>query len=226
MTAGWQRKRDAVALDIASPVAAFSEEQVERLTGLTRRQLRYWAGTGFFTPGFVEDNSRLPNSRFYSFRDVVALRTLYRLRVENRVPLQHLREVAAKLDHLKTELWTSTTLYLLNRRVVLANPETGRPEEAVSGQFVLKISLKDIIRETESSIVDLRRRAPGSIGRLRRRRSIGRNALSVAGTRIAVGSIRRLHEDGYSVDRIIEEYPDLTREDIAAALIHDETKAA
>ncbi|MXY39576.1 MAG: DUF433 domain-containing protein [Rhodospirillaceae bacterium] len=157
---------------------------------------------------------------------MVALRTLERLRVQNNVPLQHLRKVAENLSHLKDELWTATTLYVLNRRVILVNSETGQPEEVVSGQFVLGIPLSDIISETKDNVAALRRRSPESIGKLRRHRSIVRNAWSVSGTRITVGSIRRLHEDGYSVDRIIAEYPDLTREDVEAALNHDEAQAA
>lgn len=216
----------ASTLDISNVVAAFSEEQVERVTGLSKRRLRYWAKTGFFSPSFVEDNPRLPNSRFYSFKDLVALRTLERLRVQNDIPLQHLRKVAENLSHLNDALWTSTTLYVLRRRVIRMNPETGQPEEVVSGQFVLGIPLRDIINETRDSVAELRQRSPDSIGKLRKHRSIVRNAWSVSGTRIAVGSIRRLHEDGYSVDRIIAEYPDLTPEDIDAALNHDEAKAA
>ena len=217
---------NAPALDISNVVAAFSEEQVERVTGLSKRRLRYWAKTGFFSPSFVEDNPRLPNSRFYSFKDMVALRTLERLRVRNDVPLQHLRKVAEKLSHLKDDLWTATTLYVFDRRVILANPETGRPEEVVSDQLLFKFPLRDIIDETRKNILELRRRSPEAIGKLRKHRSIVRNSWSVSGTRIAVGSIRRLHEDGYSADQIIAEYPDLTPEDIDAALNHDEAQAA
>ncbi|MDE0717735.1 MAG: DUF433 domain-containing protein [Rhodospirillaceae bacterium] len=226
MDGGPQKTVGTPTLDISSIVAAFSEEQAARVTGLSKRQLRYWATTDFFKPSFVEDNPRLPNSRFYSFKDMVALRTLERLRVQNNVPLQHLRKVAENLSHLKDELWTATTLYVFNRRVILVNSETGQPEEVVSGQFVLGIPLSDIISETKDNVAALRRRSPESIGKLRRHRSIVRNAWSVSGTRITVGSIRRLHEDGYSVDRIIAEYPDLTREDVEAALNHDEAQAA
>ena len=226
MDGGPRKTVGTPTLDISSVVAAFSEEQAARVTGLSKRQLRHWATTDFFKPSFVEDNPRLPNSRFYSFKDMVALRTLERLRVQNNVPLQHLRKVAENLSHLKDELWTATTLYVFNRRVILVNSETGQPEEVVSGQFVLGIPLSDIISETKDNVAALRRRSPESIGKLRRHRSIVRNAWSVSGTRITVGSIRRLHEDGYSVDRIIAEYPDLTREDVEAALNHDEAQAA
>ncbi|MFZ0636773.1 MAG: hypothetical protein WAM08_14730, partial [Candidatus Acidiferrales bacterium] len=83
-----------------------------RMTGLTIGRLRYWAKTDFFKPSFVEDNPRLPYSKFYSFKDVVALRTLEILRVQNNVPLQQLRIVAERLSHLKDDLWTKTTLFV------------------------------------------------------------------------------------------------------------------
>jgi hypothetical protein len=70
-------------LDISNVVAAFSEEHVERITSLTKGRLRYWAKTGFFKPSYSEDDLRLPFSRFYSFKDIVALRTLEMLRVKN-----------------------------------------------------------------------------------------------------------------------------------------------
>ena len=214
------------ALNISNAIAAFSEEQAEQFTKLSLRRLRYWAKTGFFSPSFVEDNPRLPFSRFYSFKDLVALRTLERLRVQNNVPLQHLRMVAQELSHLKDELWTSTKLYVADRRVIIVNPENGRLQEVVSKQYVLAITLKDVIDEAGHEVEKLRERSPDTIGKIRRHRSIARNAWTIAGTRITVGSIRRLSEDGYSIRQIIDEYPDLTEKDVEAALSHDAPQAA
>src|SRR5277367_4920861 len=98
-----QDQAESPSLDISSAIAAFSEEQVQRMTGLTIGRLRYWAKTEFFKPSFVEDNPRLPYSKFYSFKDIVALRTREMLRVQNNVPLQHLRLVAEKLSYLKSD---------------------------------------------------------------------------------------------------------------------------
>ena len=75
-----KQDRAAPALDIDNVVAAYSEEQIGRMVGLTKSRLRYWARTDFFKPSFVEEDGRLPYSRFYSFKDVVALRTLEMLR--------------------------------------------------------------------------------------------------------------------------------------------------
>ena len=227
MEAGWQTvEKDRANLDISSVIAALSEDQVERITGLTKRQLRYWAKTGFFKPSFVEDNPRLPYSRFYSFKDLVGLRALEMLRVQKSVPLQHLRVVAEKLSHLGDDLWSSTTLFVVDRKVVLVNPETKTSEEVVSGQYLLGIHLGKIIEDTYDDVVALRQRAPESIGQVDRSSGVLRNAWVVAGTRIPVHAIKSFHEHGYSVSEIIGEYPDLTSEDVEAALNHDDSKAA
>ena len=217
---------DRTNLDISNIIAAFSEDQVEVVTGLTKRQLRYWAKTGFFKPSFVEDNPRLPYSRFYSFKDLVGLRTLEVLRVKNAVPLQQLRVVAEKLSHLGDDLWSSTTLFVFDRKVVLENSETGTYEEVASGQYLIKMPLRTIVEDTYNDVTTLQKRAPESIGRVDRSRGILRNAWVVAGTRIPVHAIKSFHEHGYSVSQIIGEYPDLTPEDVNAALNHDEPKAA
>jgi uncharacterized protein (DUF433 family) len=226
MATGKQERKAGPLLDISSIIAAFSEEQVECITRLAKGRLRYWAKTGFFEPSYVEENQRLPYSRFYSFKDIVALRTLEMLRVQNNVTLQHLRKVAEKLSHLRDDLWTKTTLFVLARKVVFVNPETGKSEEALSGQYVLGIPLKKIMDDTSADIIAMSQRPADKIGRVSRDRSVCHNAWVVAGTRIPIGAVRRLYEDGYSIDAIIEEYPDLTPQDIDAALRHKDEEAA
>jgi uncharacterized protein (DUF433 family) len=218
------RKEDAM-LDITNVVAAFSEEQASALTHLSITRLRYWARTEFFAPSYVDANPG-PYGRFYSFKDVVALRTLEMLRVRNGVPLQHLRKVAEKLSHLKDGLWTTTKLRVCNRKVVFDEPETGRPREVVSGQFVEEYKLQEIIRETGSEIERLKERVADDVGQVVTLRGVQRGALIVAGTRVPVASIQRLREDGYSVDQILNEYPRLERKDVEAAIERKLTRAA
>ena len=76
---------------------AFTADQVCRLTGLTDRQLRYRDNSGFFSPAYADEERRRPYSRVYSFKDLVALRTLALLRNTHEVPLQELQEVAERL---------------------------------------------------------------------------------------------------------------------------------
>jgi DNA-binding transcriptional MerR regulator len=214
------------ALDVGNVVAAFSEEQVERLTKLSKGQLRYWDQTGFFSPAYVEQDKRLPFSKFYSFRDVVALRTLSMLRLQNNVPLQHLRKVAEKLAHLEEKLWTGTTMYVLNRKVVFHEPGSGKPREVVSGQYVIGIPLSAIVRDTRRDVAKMRKRGDDQVGSVSQIRSVNHNAWVVAGTRIPTAAIRRMNEDGMSVREIMAEYPDLKRKDVVAALAHEQAKSA
>src|SRR5690349_16486128 len=81
-------------------LAAFSEEQTGKLTGISTAQLRYWDRTGFYKPSYAESNRRIAFSRIYSFKDIVALRVLHVLRNQCKIPLQHLREVTDKLGGL------------------------------------------------------------------------------------------------------------------------------
>ena len=157
---------------------------------------------------------------------MVALRTLELLRVQNSVPLQHLRKVAERLSHLKSDLWTKTTLYVIHREVVFVNPESGRPEGAVSGQYVLGIPLAKVIQDTEQDVVDFTRRREDTLGKITRTPGVAHNRPVISGTRIPVATIVRLREDGFSDDAIIAEYPDLTVADIQAALAYRTPKAA
>ncbi len=212
--------------EIGNVIAAFSEASVERLTGLTSAQLRYWDKTGFFAPADANEDRRTPFSRIYSFKDVVGLRTLALLRRQHNVSLQHLRQVAEKLSHLQDDLWTRTTLFVLNRRVIVHEPGSGRLREAVSGQYVLGIPLKKIIADTKRDTERLLKRPDAKIGKVEQSRRVLRNAPVIAGTRIPTAAIKRYKEAGFSVEQIIAEYPDLTPNDVEAALKYEENLAA
>jgi uncharacterized protein (DUF433 family) len=212
--------------EISNVITAFSEPNVEHLTGLTSAQLRYWDRTGFFAPAYADDDRRTPFSRIYSFKDVVALRTLSLLRRQHNVSLQHLREVAEELSHLADDLWTKTTLYVLNQRVIVHEPGSGRLRDAVSGQYVLGIPLKKIMADTKRDAEKLLRRPDAKIGKIEQSRRVLRNAPVVAGTRIPTAAIKRYKEAGFTVEQIIGEYPDLTPDDIHAALKYEENRAA
>ncbi len=203
-------------------IAAFSEEDVERLTRISVNQLRYWDRTHFFTPGLAADNRRLSHARIYTFRDVVCLKILNTIRNESKVPLQHLRDGREKLLHLGDDMWAKITLYILNRRVVFHNPETDQREDVVSGQGIFQIPRRVVSGDMERAARLLRERDAATIGRITRHRGTASNRPIVAGTRIPVKSIKAFSEAGYSIDQIREQYPILTAEDIRAAIAYGE----
>ncbi|MCP4304258.1 MAG: DUF433 domain-containing protein [bacterium] len=210
---------------MADVITAFSEDQVERLTGLTKAQLRYWNRTGFFAPTHVDEGSRY-FGRIYSFRDVVGLKTLGILRNREKVSLQHLRDVAKTLSHLKDTLWTRTVLYVLAKRVVIHEEGTGRLQDPVTGQYANGLALRQVMSDVAHEAEALRVRSADSFGKVEQNRFVAKNAAVVAGTRIPTAAIKRFHDAGYDTAAIIREYPDLTEADVAAALAHEEKTAA
>lgn len=80
----------AADITLQQEPAAFTAEPVCRPTELSRRQLASWASTGFVRPEY-EVTGRRAFARIYSFRDLVALRTLALLGSRYHTPLQALK---------------------------------------------------------------------------------------------------------------------------------------
>lgn len=203
-----------------SLIAAFTEDQVERLTGVSKQQLRYWDRTAFFVPSLAYAERRASHSRLYTFRDVVSLKVLNALRNDASVPLPHLRKVKEKLAHLGDDAWAKTTLYVLNKRVIFDSPDGKSREEVVSGQVILRIPLKVVSGNMEQAVKVMSERDSATVGKIERKRNVVRNEPVVAGTRIPVRSIKAFAEAGYSIAQIRKEYPTLTTQDIRAAIAH------
>ena len=212
----------------SSVIAAFSEIQTERLTGITRRQLRYWDNTGFYSPSYAEENRRVAFSRIYAFKDIVALRVLSALRNQYDVSLQHLREVSARLSHLPSDpdRWASVRLYVHLKRVFWIEPKSQLPQEIASGQFMVPIRLEEFVADTKEKVRNLvAPRDISKVGSVERSRYVAHNAHVIAGTRIPVNAIKRFAEAGYTVDQILHEYPDITQEDVRTAIGFDASAA-
>ncbi|RUW72011.1 DUF433 domain-containing protein [Mesorhizobium sp. M4B.F.Ca.ET.049.02.1.2] len=210
-----------VGSDANVVLAAFTEDQTERLTGISKRQLRYWDRIDFFAPSFAYKDRRKAHSRLYSFRDIVSLKVLDALRNGSNVPLSHLREVKAKLAHLGDDMWAKTTLHVLNRRVGFINPETKMPEDILSGQGILQIALQVVTGGMETAVRAMWQRQNSTVGKLEQKRGVVHNQVVIAGTRIPVRSVKAFAEAGYSIDQILAEYPTLTKEDVRAAINYD-----
>jgi uncharacterized protein (DUF433 family) len=203
-----------------SIIAAFTEAQVERLTGISQRQLRYWADDSFYSPSIKIDDA--PHLRLYNFRDLVSLKVISALRNDAKIPLKELKAAKDRLSHLGDDLWVKTTLYILGKRVVFDNPQTGEKEEASSGQGVLQIPLKVVVGKMEDAVRTMRQRDSAAIGKIEQKRGVAQNQPVISGTRIPVRSIQAFSKAGYSVDEIKLQYPSLKREDIVAAINYED----
>jgi DNA-binding transcriptional MerR regulator len=205
-------------------IHAFTADHVVRITGLSHRQLSYWDSTGFFAPWSATEDRRGPYARIYSFKDVRVLRTLSILRKDYEIPLQHLRKVAEALSQLDESPWSSQTLYVLGKRVQFREPNTGLIRDVLDKQYV-NLPLRSIVEDVELRAAQLKERSAKQVGRIVRHRYIAHNNWVVAGTRIPIGAIRRFRDAGYSTEQIVEEYPMLKPQDIAAALRHRQKRS-
>ncbi|MDP9365835.1 MAG: DUF433 domain-containing protein [Chloroflexota bacterium] len=205
------------------PILAFTGPQVQRLTGLSPRTLRYWEETRVFRPSYVDPVPHRPYRRIYSFGDVVALRTLAILRRRYGVQLDELRQVGALLSRYHEAPWSSMRFGVLNKHVIFADPETG---ELVAGrplrQPILPFDIEAVAGAAAAEAASLTERREEDIGTITRHRHVLRNAWHVAGTRIPTAAIWRFHAAGHGTDRILMAYPRLTEEDVEAAIAHEQ----
>jgi len=119
----------------SEPNESYSRDQVSRAFKLSHRQLSSWAKQGL-----------LPASETYGFSDLVALRTLLRLR-ELRVPAARIRQVVlslrARLGESADPL-RDLKIFVEGRRVTV-QLDGGRMEP-VSGQLLLDFDQDEINR--------------------------------------------------------------------------------
>lgn len=199
-------------------LGAFSEEQVSRLTGLSRTQLRGWNRRGFIEPEFkVGDNPRQPYSFIYSFKDLIKLRVLNQLRNVFGVPMHELEKVERALGHLGDEKWTSQKLWVSNRRVVFEEPESRRKREIASKQFVAEIALEVVTSDARADIQKMNRRNGGDVGVIVRKKHVHSSEPVFSGTRIPVAAIAEYLTLGFEAGEILDRFPDLQLGDVEAA---------
>jgi uncharacterized protein (DUF433 family) len=212
-------------IEIDNVIAAFSAEQVVRLTGLTTRQLFYWDQTGFFRPKYASENRKLPYSRIYSFCDLVGLRTLSVLTNGHNVTMPQLKRVAERLSKYSTRPWAEIKLGVWKRKVQWIEPETGLPAGVDDKQYLM-IEMFDIINEMKAEVDKARTRDQSEIGNIVHHRYVVHNQKVVAGTRIPTRAIINFHDAGYTPEQIINEYPTLTYADIIAVISTKSKNAA
>jgi len=122
----------------AAASQAYSRKEVRRLLGVTERQLLSW-----------EQQKLVSETAHYGFRELLALRTLLKLR-SNRVPPAQIRNaleaLRTKLEHVQNPL-TDLKLYADGKKVRVEID--GRAMEAVSGQLILNFGSTELKRLVE-----------------------------------------------------------------------------
>ncbi len=116
----------------------FSPEEVQRILGLTEKQLDYWDRLRLVSP-----RKDLRN-RFYDFRDLIGLRTVKQL-IEGGIPANRLRRalsaLRAKLSQVQAPL--AELRVLSDGKDIIVESEGARLEP-LSGQFVLNFEIREL----------------------------------------------------------------------------------
>jgi tetratricopeptide (TPR) repeat protein len=116
----------------------FSSEDVQRVLGLTGKQLEYWDRLCLVCPQKEQGN------RFYDFRDLISLRTVKQL-VENGVPAGRLRRsLAALREKLANVHAPLSELRVLSDGKDVVVESEGARLEPLSGQFVLNFETREL----------------------------------------------------------------------------------
>jgi tetratricopeptide (TPR) repeat protein len=122
---------------------AYSREETRRLLGVSERQLKSW-----------ERQKLVPPVSSYGFRELLALRTLMKLRESRVAPAQVHRALAAlraKLADIENPLF-ELKLYADGKRIRVE--VDGRAMEAESGQLLLNFDPKELSRLLEFPVKD------------------------------------------------------------------------
>lgn len=129
----------------------FTTKQVAVFSHLTLRQLNYFDSTGLLSPSIQSAQGR-GTYRLYSFRDVVALRLIAKLRKQG-ISLQAVRKAVDYLHVVEQTALSDGVLAINGEDVVLVE----RDQLAVSllkqpGQLCFLIDMGGIMHEVEEAI--------------------------------------------------------------------------
>jgi tetratricopeptide (TPR) repeat protein len=119
----------------------FSPEDVQRILGLTVKQLDYWDRLRLVSPQKEQGN------RFYDFRDLIGLRTVKQL-VEKGVPANRLRRALAALREKLVQVHAPLAeLRVLSDGKDVIVERHGARLEPLSGQFVLNFETRELMEK-------------------------------------------------------------------------------
>jgi tetratricopeptide (TPR) repeat protein len=116
----------------------YSPEDVQRILGLTSKQLEYWDRLGLVSAQKEE------GGRYYEFRDLIGLRTIKQL-LEKGVTASRLQKAVSALKDQLSQVQTplSQLRILSDGKDVLVEQGAARLEP-VSGQFVLNFETREL----------------------------------------------------------------------------------
>jgi DNA-binding transcriptional MerR regulator/predicted RNase H-like HicB family nuclease len=134
--------------------SGFGVAAVLKLTGISYRNLDYWARTALVRSSIRQARGK-GSRRVYAFEDLVALRLVRKLR-EAGIPLQAIRRAVRYLQAHVDRPLSRIALMADGKRVLALTDDATRMVEATGqGQVVISVDVGPIRRHLEAGVSDL-----------------------------------------------------------------------
>ena len=140
-----------------------------RAAGISYRQLDYWARTGLVEPT-IRSAAGSGSQRLYGFRDVLVLKLVKRL-LDTGISLQQIRTAVEQLRESGVTDLAQTTLMSDGASVYLCTSNDEVIDLVSRGQGVFGIAVGRVLREVESSLVELDAQSADPSDELAKRRA-------------------------------------------------------
>jgi DNA-binding transcriptional MerR regulator len=124
-----------------------------RAAGISYRQLDYWARTGLVEPT-IRGAAGSGSQRLYGFRDILVLKLVKRL-LDTGISLQQIRTAVNQLREAGVSDLAQTTLMSDGASVYMCTSNDEVIDLVSRGQGVFGIAVGKVLREVESSLVEL-----------------------------------------------------------------------
>lgn len=124
-----------------------------RAAGISYRQLDYWARTALVEPT-VRGATGSGTQRLYGFRDILVLKLVKRL-LDTGISLQQIRTAVNQLRESGVSDLAETTLMSDGASVYLCTSNDEVIDLVSRGQGVFGIAVGKVLREVETSLVEL-----------------------------------------------------------------------
>lgn len=141
-----------------------------RAAGITYRQLDYWARTRLVEPT-VREAAGSGSQRLYGFRDILVLKLVKRL-LDTGISLQQIRTAVNQLRESGVNDLAQTTLMSDGASVYLCTSNDEVIDLVSRGQGVFGIAVGKVLREVETSLVELEINTVDPMDELAARRAV------------------------------------------------------
>ncbi|MFT4038615.1 MAG: DUF433 domain-containing protein [Thermomicrobiales bacterium] len=198
----------------------FSPRQVARVTGISLDQLEEWLEDEVVVPIHPAASGDFAGA-IYGMGDIVALLAIQHLQKAGVAAywlagVQHLLAEHVTLDELRQH-----QVCFAANRIHIIRSDADNTDASFESADPVCVALEPLVSRALEGVERLSERLPEQIGQIVSDPYIWEGVPIIAGTRIPTFTMTDLVRSGWTIQRILWEYPRLTKEDVEAALRFD-----